>query len=48
MGWIYREEEDNNEFIFTTPIYPKRYGKGYNILTIMGYWDQGPKQTFSC
>ena len=29
--WIYREEEDE-EVTVTTPISPKRYGKGYKFL----------------
>lgn len=38
--WIYREEEDE-EVTVTTPIFPKRYGKGYKILTKMGYQGHG-------
>lgn len=39
--WIYREEEDEEEFIVTTPISPKRYGKGYKFLAKMGYQGHG-------
>ena len=37
---IYREEEDV-EVIVTTPISPKRYGKGYKFLTKMAYQGHG-------
>ena len=35
--WIYREEEDEEAVIVTTPISPKFYGKGYKFLVNMGY-----------
>ena len=38
--WIYREEE-NEEVMVTTPISPKRYGKGYKFLAKMGYQGHG-------
>ena len=38
--WIYREEEDE-EVTVTTPISPKKYGKGYKFLKIMGYQGHG-------
>ena len=38
--WIYKEEEDNDEVILATPISPKRYGKGYQLMRKVGY--RGP------
>lgn len=31
MNWIYREEDSINEVTLTTPISPKRYGKGFSF-----------------
>ena len=39
--WIYREEIDENEVTVTTPISPKRNGKGYKMLANMGYQGHG-------
>lgn len=38
---IYREEEDVEEVLVTTPISPKRYGKRYKFLQNMSYHGQG-------
>ena len=35
--WIYIGEEDDNKITLTTPISPKRNGKGYQFLKKMGY-----------
>lgn len=40
---IYRREEgDNNEFIITTEISPKQYGKLYELLNKLGYPSADP------
>jgi hypothetical protein len=36
-GSIYRKEENIDEITLTTPISPKRYGKGYHFLRKMDY-----------
>ena len=39
--WIYRGENDEKEVTVTTPISPEQYGKGYKLLTNMGYQGYG-------